>query len=47
MGLTNYGRFAGDFHRLALGIGVMCVFVMTLNRFFWRKLYVLAENNKA
>ena len=38
---------AGDFHRLALGIGVMCVFVMTLNRFFWRKLYVLAENNKA
>ncbi|RZI42364.1 ABC transporter permease subunit [Herbaspirillum sp. HC18] len=35
---------AGDFHRLALGIGVMCVFVMLLNRFFWRKLYLLAEN---
>jgi NitT/TauT family transport system permease protein len=34
---------AGDFHRIALGIGVMCVFVMLLNRFFWRKLYVLAE----
>jgi NitT/TauT family transport system permease protein len=33
---------AGDFHRIALGIGVMCVFVMVLNRFFWRKLYVLA-----
>jgi len=33
----------GDFHRIALGIGVMCVFVMLLNRFFWRKLYVLAE----
>jgi NitT/TauT family transport system permease protein len=33
---------AGDFHRIALGIGVMCVFVMLLNRFFWRKLYVLA-----
>lgn len=35
---------AGDFHRIALGIGVMCVFVMLLNRFFWRKLYLLAEN---
>jgi NitT/TauT family transport system permease protein len=33
---------AGDFHRIALGIGVMCVFVMLLNRFFWRKLYLLA-----
>ena len=35
----------GDFHRIALGIGVMCIFVMTLNRFFWRKLYLLAENS--
>lgn len=35
---------AGDFHRIALGIGVMCVFVMLLNRFFWRKLYTLAED---
>ena len=35
---------AGDFHRIALGIGVMCVFVMLLNRFFWRKLYALAED---
>ncbi|TFZ07720.1 ABC transporter permease [Ramlibacter humi] len=35
---------AGDFHRIALGIGVMCVFVMLLNRFFWRRLYVLAED---
>jgi NitT/TauT family transport system permease protein len=34
---------AGDFHRIALGIGVMCVFVMLLNRFFWRKLYLLAD----
>jgi len=34
----------GDFHRIALGIGVMCVFVMLLNRFFWRKLYLLAED---
>jgi NitT/TauT family transport system permease protein len=35
---------AGDFHRIALGIGVMCVFVMLLNRFFWRKLYLRAEH---
>jgi NitT/TauT family transport system permease protein len=34
---------AGDFRRIALGIGVMCLFVMLLNRFFWRKLYMLAE----
>ncbi len=34
---------AGDFHRIALGIGVMCIFVMLLNRFFWRRLYLLAE----
>jgi len=35
---------AGDFRRIALGIGVMCLFVMLLNRFFWRKLYLLAED---
>jgi NitT/TauT family transport system permease protein len=35
---------AGDFHRIALGVGVMCVFVMLLNRFFWRRLYLLAED---
>jgi NitT/TauT family transport system permease protein len=35
---------AGDFPRIALGIGVMCVFVMLLNRFFWRRLYLIAEN---
>ncbi|MBC3860926.1 ABC transporter permease subunit [Undibacterium jejuense] len=34
----------GDFHRIALGIGVMCIFVTLLNRFFWRKLYLLAED---
>jgi NitT/TauT family transport system permease protein len=35
---------AGDFHRIALGIGVMCIFVMLLNRFFWRRLYLLAAD---
>jgi len=34
----------GDFPRIALGIGVMCLFVMSLNHFVWRKLYQLAEN---
>ncbi|WP_409488431.1 ABC transporter permease [Pseudomonas promysalinigenes] len=37
---------AGDFHRIALGIGVMCIYVMLLNRFFWRRLYVLAESRR-
>ena len=32
----------GDFPRIALGIGVMCVFVMGLNHFVWRRLYRLA-----
>ncbi|MGM9515126.1 ABC transporter permease [Roseateles sp. DB2] len=31
----------GDFPRIALGIGVMCVFVMGLNHFVWRRLYRL------
>jgi NitT/TauT family transport system permease protein len=30
---------AGDFPRIALGIGVMCVFVMVINRFVWSRLY--------
>ena len=34
----------GDFQRIALGIGVMCVYVMLLNRFFWRRLYLLAKD---
>ncbi|MDM0105967.1 ABC transporter permease subunit [Variovorax sp. J22R24] len=34
----------GDFPRIALGIGVMCVFVMAMNQFVWRRLYELAEN---
>lgn len=35
---------AGDFPRIALGIGVMCIYVMGLNHFVWRKLYSLAED---
>ncbi len=33
---------AGDFPRIALGIAVMCLFVMALNRFVWRRLYMIA-----
>ena len=35
---------AGDFPRIALGIGVMCIFVMGFNHFIWRRLYRLTEN---
>lgn len=34
----------GDFPRIALGIGVMCIFVMGFNHFVWRRLYTLAES---
>lgn len=33
----------GDFPRIALGIGVMCVFVMGLNHFLWRRLYRMSQ----
>jgi NitT/TauT family transport system permease protein len=34
---------AGDFHRIALGIAVMSLFVVLVNRTFWRPLYRYAE----
>jgi NitT/TauT family transport system permease protein len=34
---------AGDFHRIALGIAVMSLFVVLVNRTFWRPLYSYAE----
>jgi NitT/TauT family transport system permease protein len=33
----------GDWPRIVLGVGLMCVFVVGLNRLFWRRLYDLAE----
>jgi NitT/TauT family transport system permease protein len=33
----------GDWPRIALGIGMMSLFVVGLNRVFWRRLYGLAE----
>ncbi|MEO7026727.1 MAG: ABC transporter permease subunit [Caulobacteraceae bacterium] len=35
---------AGDFHRVALGMSVMSVFVIALNRSLWRPLYAWSEN---
>jgi NitT/TauT family transport system permease protein len=34
---------AGDFHRIILGIATMSLFVVTINRLFWRPLYYYAE----
>ncbi len=33
----------GNFHRIVLGIATMSVFVVVINRFFWRPLYYYAE----
>jgi NitT/TauT family transport system permease protein len=34
---------AGDFHRISLGVVVMCLFVIVINRVLWRPLYYYAE----
>jgi NitT/TauT family transport system permease protein len=34
---------AGDYPRIALGIAVMSVLVIAMNRLLWRPLYALAE----
>jgi NitT/TauT family transport system permease protein len=34
---------AGDYHRIVLGIATMCLFVVAINRVFWRPLYYYAE----
>lgn len=41
-GLGSYitqASVAGDFPRLALGIAVMCIYVLVINRLIWRPLY--------
>jgi NitT/TauT family transport system permease protein len=35
---------AGNFSNIALGIGMMCIFVLVINRLIWRPLYVYAVN---
>jgi NitT/TauT family transport system permease protein len=45
-GLGSYiaeATTAGDFHRIILGIGIMSLFVVLINRAFWRPLYYYAE----
>jgi NitT/TauT family transport system permease protein len=45
-GLGSYiaeATSAGDFHRIVLGIGTMSLFVVVINRIFWRPLYYYAE----
>lgn len=41
--ITEYTA-AGSFSHIALGISMMCVLVLILNRLLWRPLYVYAEN---
>jgi NitT/TauT family transport system permease protein len=33
----------GDFHRVVLGVGVMSLFVVVVNRALWRRLYAVAD----
>jgi NitT/TauT family transport system permease protein len=40
--ITQY-TISGDFHRVALGIGMMCLLVLLFNWLIWRPLYILAE----
>lgn len=45
-GLGSYianATTAGDYARVALGIGVMCLFVLAFNRLLWRPLYAYGE----
>ncbi|THD57793.1 ABC transporter permease subunit [Phenylobacterium sp.] len=45
-GLGSYiakATAAGDFARVALGVGVMSIFVILLNRVLWRPMYKFAE----
>jgi NitT/TauT family transport system permease protein len=45
-GLGSYiaeATAAGDFHRIVLGVATMSVFVVAINRFFWRPMYYYAE----
>jgi NitT/TauT family transport system permease protein len=45
-GLGSYiadAAAANNFHRIVLGVGVMSLFVVVINRLFWRPLYYYAE----
>lgn len=34
----------GDFHRILAGVTIMALYIVSLNRLFWRRLYHLAEH---
>lgn len=40
--IEQYTR-EGDFPRIALGIAIMCVYVLLFNRFVWQKMYDMAK----
>jgi NitT/TauT family transport system permease protein len=45
-GLGSYiadAAVSGNFHQIVLGVGVMSLFVVIINRLFWRPLYYYAE----
>ena len=47
-GLGSYiaeATAAGDYHRIVLGIATMSLFVVAINRVFWRPLYYYAERH--
>ena len=44
--ITQY-TVAGDFQRIALGVAIMCFYVLLFNRFVWKPLYNMAENRYA
>jgi len=44
--ITQYTE-SGDFPRIALGIGVMCLYVLFINRVVWHPLYCMATNRFA
>lgn len=41
--ITQYTHL-GDFHRIALGTAIMCLYVLLFNQLLWQPLYKLAEN---
>lgn len=41
--ITRYTE-SGDFPRIALGIGVMCLYVIVINRLVWHQLYQMAAS---
>jgi NitT/TauT family transport system permease protein len=37
----------GDVHRILAGVAVMALYIVTINRLVWRRLYHLAETRDA